>query len=107
MMGIDYFYGVVTGRRKMINICQACGLQRELHGSGWANMQLACAVPEATCEYYERGLLRPGLDDSRPEPYLTSIADPMDGQGNVTLSKKPGLGFEVNRDYIDDNRLGP
>jgi L-alanine-DL-glutamate epimerase-like enolase superfamily enzyme len=105
MLRIDYFYGGLTGCWKLINVCQAYGLQCELHGGGWPHMQLACAVPEATCEYYERGLLRPGLDDSLPEPYLTAIPDPMDGDGNVILSDKPGLGFELNWDYIDENRI--
>ena len=105
MLRIDYFYGGLTGCWKMVNVCQAFGLQCELHGSGWPHMQLACAVPEATCEYYERGLLRPGLDDSLPEPYLTAIPDPMDGDGNVVLSDKPGLGFELDWDYIDENRI--
>jgi L-alanine-DL-glutamate epimerase-like enolase superfamily enzyme len=106
MLRIDYFYGGLTGCWKMVNVCQAFGLQCELHGAGWPHLQLAAAVPEATCEYYERGLLRPGVDYEQPEPYLKAIADPMDGDGNVVLSQAPGLGLELNWDYINDNRLG-
>ena len=106
MLRIDYFYGGLTGCWKMVNVCQAFGLQCELHGSGWPHLQLATAVPEATCEYYERGLLRPGVDYEQPEPYLKAIADPMDGDGNVVLSQAPGLGLELDWDYINDNRLG-
>ena len=106
MLRIDYFYGGLTGCWKMVNVCQAFGLQCELHGPGWPHMQLAAAVPEATCEYYERGLLRPEVDYEQPEPYLKAIADPMDADGNVVLSKAPGLGLELDWDYINDNRVG-
>ena len=106
MLRIDYLYGGLTGCWKMVNVCQAFGLQCELHGSGWPHMQLAAAVPEATCEYYERGLLRPEVDYEQPEPYLKAIADPMDADGNVVLSKAPGLGLELDWDYINENRVG-
>ena len=33
------------------------------------------------------------------------ICDPMDDDGNVLISQQPGLGFELNWDYIDDNRV--
>ena len=45
------------------------------------------------------------MDYEQPEPYLKAIADPMDGDGNVVLSQAPGLGLELNWDYINDNRL--
>ena len=106
MLRIDYFYGGLTGCWKLVNVCQAFGLQCELHGAGWPHMQLAAAVPEATCEYYERGLLRPELDYEQPEPYLKAIPDPLDGDGNVVLSQEPGLGLELDWDYINDNRVG-
>ena len=106
MLRIDYFYGGLTGCWKLVNVCQAFGLQCELHGAGWPHMQLAAAVPEATCEYYERGLLRPELDYEQPEPYLKAIPDPLDGDGNVILSTAPGLGLELDWDYINDNRVG-
>ena len=105
MLRIDYYYGGVTGCWKLINVCQAYGLKCELHGSGWPHLQLAAAVPEATCEYYERGLLRPGVDGNEPEPYLRSIPDTMDDDGNVVVSDEPGLGIDLDWDYIDDHRV--
>jgi L-alanine-DL-glutamate epimerase-like enolase superfamily enzyme len=105
MLRIDMHYGGITGCWKLINVCQAYGLQCELHVGGWAHTQLLGATPEATCEYYERGLLRPGLDYDQPPPYLTAIPDPMDGDGNVIISPKPGLGMEFNWDYIEDRRV--
>ena len=89
----------------MINLCQAYGIQCELHGTGAPHVHLACAAPEATCRYYERGLLRPGVDYEQPPPYLKAIDDPIDSEGNVIVSQKPGLGIEYDWDYIEANRI--
>ena len=63
------------------------------------------AATEATCEYFERGLLRPDFDYETPPPYLESIVDAMDGDGNVILPHTPGLGFAFNWDYINENLI--
>ena len=106
MLRIDVNYGGITGCWKLINVCQAYGLKCELHGPGAAHLQLLGAAPEATCLYYERGLLRPGLDDALAAPYLRSIPDPLDDDGNVIISQQPGLGLDLNWDYINEHRLG-
>jgi L-alanine-DL-glutamate epimerase-like enolase superfamily enzyme len=105
MLRIDVNYGGITGCWKLINLCQLYGIKCELHGTGWAHLQLLGAAPEATCLYYERGLLRPGLDDALAAPYLKSIPDPLDGDGNVIISQQPGLGLELDWDYIDEHRV--
>ena len=56
-----------------------------------------------TCEFYERGLLRPGEDYDVTPPYLMAPCDPMDDEGYVHLPQGPGLGMELNWDYINDN----
>ncbi len=106
MLRIDPYYGGITGCWKLINLCQLYGLQCELHFGGHAIVQLLGAAPEATCRYYERGLLRPGLDDPLAAPYLNSLPDPMDGEGNVIVSQLPGLGLDLNWEYIEANRIG-
>jgi L-alanine-DL-glutamate epimerase-like enolase superfamily enzyme len=105
MLRIDVYYGGVTGCWKLINVCQAYGLQCEIHGGGWAHAQLLGAAPAATCRYYERGLLRPGLDDPLAAPYLKSIPDPLDGEGNIVLPALPGLGLDLDWEYIAAHRL--
>ena len=107
MLRIDQNYGGITGCYKMVNIAQAFGIQCEMHYGGWANMQILGATTEATCEYYERGLLRPDFDYETPPPYLNSIVDPMDDDGNIILPQLPGLGFDFNWDYINDNLIDP
>jgi L-alanine-DL-glutamate epimerase-like enolase superfamily enzyme len=107
MCRIDVNYGGITGCHKMASLCQAVGIQCEMHGGGWTNSHILGAMPQSTCEYFERGLLRPDHDYETPPPYLQAICDPLDGEGNVILTTKPGLGMEFVWDYIDDNRVKP
>lgn len=105
MLRIDVNYGGITGCWKLINLCQLYGVQCELHGVGAPHVHLAAAAPEATCRYYERGLLRPGREYDASPPHLEQIADPMDDEGFVHVSQEPGLGMAYNWDYINANRM--
>jgi L-alanine-DL-glutamate epimerase-like enolase superfamily enzyme len=107
MCRIDVGYGGLTACYKMAMFCQALGLQCEIHGGGWAHSQILGATPESTCEYFERGLLRPDLDYETPPPYLKAICDPLDDQGNVIVPTKPGLGMEFDWNYIEEHRVDP
>ncbi|HME26972.1 MAG TPA: hypothetical protein VKI44_37560 [Acetobacteraceae bacterium] len=51
--------------------------------------------------WYERGL--PFLDYDEVPKYLNARADPMDQDGFVHLSQRPGLGDDINFEYIDNN----
>jgi L-alanine-DL-glutamate epimerase-like enolase superfamily enzyme len=75
--------------------------------SGFANLQVLGATSEDTSEWYERGLLAPGVDYDAPHPYLRSTCDPLLPDGDVELPQGPGLGFDIDWDYIGDNTLGP
>ena len=63
------------------------------------------AQSEDTCEYYERGLVAPGIDCNTPPPYLEEIGDPLDAEGYVHLPQEPGMGYKINWDYIEDNTI--
>jgi hypothetical protein len=73
--------------------------------SGFANLQLLGATSEDVCEYYERGLLAPGVDEETPLPYLAAVCDPLDDDGCVTVPTEPGMGYRLVWDYIEENRL--
>jgi L-alanine-DL-glutamate epimerase-like enolase superfamily enzyme len=105
MSRIDVLRGGVTGVKKLAAVCEAYGVKCEIHMSGFANLQLLGATSEDVCEYYERGLLAPGVDYETPPPYLEAIGDPMDAQGFVHLPQAPGMGYEINWDYIEENRI--
>jgi L-alanine-DL-glutamate epimerase-like enolase superfamily enzyme len=107
MLRIDVYYGGITGCWKLINLCQALGLQCEIHTGGWAHVQLLAATPAATCEYYEWALMTPG-EDYPPllaSPATTTNPEPPDSEGYVPVPQGPGLGFTVNWDYLNANRV--
>lgn len=100
MSRIDVLRGGLTGVRKMAAVCEAFGVRCEIHMSGHANLMALGASSEDTCEYYERGLLAPGLDYETPPPYLNAICDPLDSEGCVTVPSHPGLGYDLNWDFL-------
>lgn len=107
MSRIDVIRGGVTGARKTAILCEAYGLRCELHMSGWGNLQVLGATSEDTSEYYEKGLLAPGVDYDAPSPYLRSTCDVIDAEGYVSLPTLPGMGYDIEWEYIDDNLVDP
>ena len=105
MTRIDTIRGGVTGARKTAVVAEAFGVRCEYHVGGWANLQVMGATSEDTSEYYEKGLLAPGVDFDAPHPYLGTICDKLDVDGYVTVPQTPGLGYDIIWDYIDDNRI--
>jgi L-alanine-DL-glutamate epimerase-like enolase superfamily enzyme len=94
--------GGITPLIKVVHLCESFGVRMEMHGGGAANLHVLCAMG-IPGEYYERGLLHPFLDHDQPPPWLNQIDDPMDDEGYVHVSPRPGLGQDVNMDYIRDN----
>jgi L-alanine-DL-glutamate epimerase-like enolase superfamily enzyme len=103
MTRIDVHRGGITGARKTCVVAEAYGLRCELHMSGWGNLQVMGATHEDTSEYYEKGLLAPGVDNDITHPYLKANCDIVEPDGYITLPTAPGLGYEIDWDYIDDN----
>ena len=62
MSRIDVNRGGITGARKTAIVCEAFGVRCEIHMSGFGNLQVLGATSEDTSEYYEKGLLAPGVD---------------------------------------------
>ena len=103
---IDVLRGGITGAMKMAAICEAYGLRCELHMSGLGNLHVLGATSSDVCEYYERGLLAPGVDYDAVHPYLEDATDPLDPDGSVAVPQRPGLGYRLRWDYVNENRLG-
>jgi L-alanine-DL-glutamate epimerase-like enolase superfamily enzyme len=102
---IDVLRGGITGAMKTAHVCEAYAVRCEMHMSGIANLQILGATSEDTCEFYERGLLAPGVDYDAPLPYLTEQYDVLDSDGYVALPQGPGLGYQINWDYIEANTV--
>ncbi|GAB3456091.1 mandelate racemase family protein [Massilia terrae] len=95
--------GGITPTMKVAALAEAFGMNCEVHGNGAANLAVTAAIKN--CAWYERGLLHPFLDYDEVPAYLNALPDPMDKEGFVHLSQKPGLGEDINFDYIEANTV--
>ncbi len=50
-----------------------------------------------------RGLLHPFDDYEARTPWLNAVIDPLDADGCVPLPTLPGLGHDINFDFIQAN----
>ena len=57
------------------------------------------------CEYYGARLVAPGVDCNEPPPYLNALGDPLDSEGYVHLPSLPGMGYDINWDYIKAHQI--
>ncbi|PWW02722.1 mandelate racemase family protein [Mangrovibacter plantisponsor] len=95
--------GGISPCLKVANLAEAFGMNCEVHGNGAASLAVIGAIKN--CRWYERGLLHPFLDYDQPAPWLNSLVDPMDSEGNVQLPARPGLGEDINFAYIEANTI--
>jgi L-alanine-DL-glutamate epimerase-like enolase superfamily enzyme len=102
---IDVLRGGITGAKKTTTVCEAYGVRCEIHMSGIGNLHVLGSTSEDTCEYYERGLLAPGVDYDAPLPYLAEPPDFLDADGYVRVPQGPGLGYQIVWDYIEAQRV--
>ena len=93
--------GGITPLMKIAHLAESFGMNMEVHGGGVGNLHVICAIENTT--FYERGLLHPFIDWEKPKPWLNKLADPMDNEGFVHVSQEPGLGQDINFDYIREN----
>jgi L-alanine-DL-glutamate epimerase-like enolase superfamily enzyme len=96
--------GGITPLMKIAHLCEAFGVRMEVHGGGVGNLHVLCAM-SIPGEYYERGLLHPFLEYDRPPPWLREPVDPLDDQGYVHVSQRPGLGLDIDFAYIREHTL--
>ncbi|MFO1325978.1 MAG: mandelate racemase family protein [Rubrivivax sp.] len=83
---------------KVAHLAESFGMQCEVHGNGAANLAVCGAIRNS--RWYERGLLHPFLDYDEVPAYLNAIVDPMDRDGFVHMPTGPGLGEDIDHDYI-------
>ncbi len=97
-------HGGITPVMKTVHLCEAFGLRVEMHGGGAGTLQVlgAMAIPG---EYYERGLLHPHVDFDAQKPWLKTPLDRIDGEGNIAIPQGPGLGQDIDWDFIGDNLI--
>ena len=100
----DVALGGLTPLMKCIHLCEAHGVSLEVHGGGHGNLHAlgAMSIPG---EYYERGLLHPHYDYEAAQPWLASRVDDVDAEGFVSLPQAPGLGLDIDWDYVNTHRV--
>ena len=86
---------------KIAHLAESFGMACEIHGGGAGNLHVMGAMWNG--RWFERGLLHPFVDYEAPDPWLNSIIDPMDGDGFVSLPARPGLGEDINFEFIQAN----
>ena len=90
---------------KVAHACEGLGVDIEFHGPGPAVRQCMAAVRNSN--YYEMGLLHPKAPVSHiPDLYLDFADDAAIMQGRVPVPQLPGLGVEINWDWVERNRTG-
>lgn len=95
--------GGITPTMKAIHVAEAFSMDCEIHGGGAAN--LAVLGGTTVGRWYERGLLHPHYDYDEVPPHLNSSIDAMDADGNIHMRDLPGLGEDINLDYIKENTV--
>ncbi|MGU3401113.1 mandelate racemase family protein [Brucellaceae bacterium D45D] len=93
--------GGISPSLKITHLADSFNMDCEIHGNGAANLTLTAVTKN--CRWYERGLLHPFLDYDDGFDYLHTLVDPMDEDGFVQLSSKPGIGEDINFDFIEAN----
>lgn len=93
--------GGISPAMKIANMAESFHISCEMHGTGAANLAVALAIPNTS--FYERGLLHPFIDYEKPKEFQSRIDDEMDAEGYVHGRDEPGLGQDLNWDYIEAN----
>jgi L-alanine-DL-glutamate epimerase-like enolase superfamily enzyme len=102
----DVGYDGITGVMKLAHAAEGLGLDIEFHGPGPAQRQCMAAVRNTN--YYEMGLIHPSAPASHdPHLYLGDYRDTLDAidqDGCVPVPQGPGLGVEIDWDWVARNR---
>ncbi|CDZ33988.1 Mandelate racemase/muconate lactonizing protein [Neorhizobium galegae bv. officinalis] len=93
--------GGISPAMKTMHLAESFGMNCEIHGNGAPNLIVAACTKNA--KWYERGLLHPFLEYDDGFEYLNALVDPMDEDGFVHISDKPGMGEDINFDFINAN----
>lgn len=97
--------GGVTGAMKIAHASEGFGLDMELHGPGPVHRHIMTSVRNTN--FYELGLVHPGVKTNRPPVYIdySDDLDAIDSEGNVHAPDGPGIGVDIDWDYIRRNEI--
>lgn len=88
------FKGGFTGAMKVAHLAESFGMRAQVHGGGWANVQICAAIPNN--DYYEELVINTeqikGLRNKGP----LSVVD-----GYVTAPEDPGVGPQPDWERVE------
>jgi L-alanine-DL-glutamate epimerase-like enolase superfamily enzyme len=104
----DYDMGI-TGVMKRAHAAEALGLDCEIHAPGPAHRH--CMASIRNTNYYELGLVAPGLDrrSEHCPVYADGYTDDLesvDERGCVPVPQGPGLGVQIDWDWVAKAEVG-
>ena len=96
--------GGITPAKKTANLYEAFCMECESHGNNLPNLHVLCSMM-IPGRYHEYGLLHPKYDfEANSNPAITNLPHP-DENGMIHIPQQPGLGYDINWDYINEHRI--
>ena len=102
----DISYDGVTGVIKLAHACEGLGIDIELHGGGPLQRHVMTSIRNTN--FYEMALVHP-KNEGTFAPIYKDYSDGLeviDKKGCVYAPEGPGVGVELDWDYIRKNRTG-
>ncbi len=100
----EYDLGI-TGALKIAHLCEALGLDVQMHACGPAHRAVIAAIRNT--HFYEMALVGPGMPNLVPPVYTCGYSDQPEDLGSdgcVPVPDGPGLGVQYDWDFIERNR---
>ena len=100
----EYDMGI-TGAIKIAHLCEALGLDVQLHASGPAHRHCIAAIRNT--HFYEQALVGPDMPNAMPPVYTCGYSDLLEdvgADGCFPVPDGPGLGVAYDWDLIERNR---
>ncbi len=100
----EYDLGI-TGAMKIAHLCEALGLDVQMHACGPAHRAVISALRNT--HLYEMALIGPGMANVVPPVYRCGYSDQVEALGRdgcVPVPDGPGLGVSYDWDFIERNR---
>ncbi|WP_254524518.1 enolase C-terminal domain-like protein [Natrinema caseinilyticum] len=96
--------GGVTGAMKIARAAEAFGLDVELHLGGPATMHCMSAIRNTN--YFEHALVHPRDVNWMNQKAFAGAVESVSDDGTVTVPDGPGLGVEIDWEYVEARRTG-
>jgi L-alanine-DL-glutamate epimerase-like enolase superfamily enzyme len=94
----------ITGVMKIAHVVEGFGRDVELHVGGPSHLHCMSAIRNTN--YYEHALLHPrGIDWMVDQGFVDS-PETVDSDGHVPIPDGPGLGVEIDWDFVDRRQTG-